>query len=100
MMIESFKKLGQRLSLGHHSQGLLVVAAVFFILIKSWWSLPGLVLYGIMHFQYGGSGTFQRTPRCDDQKATLVDVVYVLIGLVGLALMLAGITKRLLQAYL
>lgn len=96
-MINRIKRLGQRLSLDHHNQGLLIAAAVFFFIIRAWWSLPGLILYGIMHFQYGGSGTFQHPPRSDDREATLADVAYVLIGLVGVALMVAGIARRITQ---
>ena len=100
MMNRNFKRLGQRLSLAHHDQGLLIAAAVVFILIRAWWSIPGLVLYGVMHFQYGGAGTFQHPPRADARQATLADVAYVIIGLVGLAMMLGGITIRLVQIFL
>jgi hypothetical protein len=99
MIAKHFKNLGQRLSLDHHSQGMLVAAAIFFIIIRAWWSLPGLVLYGIMHFQYGGTGTFQNPPRNDDRPATMADVAYVVMGLLGLAIMLAGIGIRIAKIF-
>ncbi len=98
-MFRYLKRLGLMLSLGHHSQGLLLVLAVFFLLIKAWWSLPGLVLYGIMHFQYGGSGTFQRPPRDDQRSATIADLFYVTVGIGGLALMVTGLGKRIVETF-
>ena len=86
------------MSLDHHSQGMLLVLAVFFVVIRAWWSLPGLVLYGIMHFQYGGFGSFQKPPRNDNHPATVVDLFYVAIGIVGLVLMVIGLGMTIIEA--
>ncbi len=76
---------------------MLLAAALFFVILQAWWSLPGLVLYGIMHFQYGGSGTFQRPPRGEGKEATVADAAFVVLGILGLVLMIAGIAKRMAE---
>ncbi|MBF0327755.1 MAG: hypothetical protein HQL10_01190 [Nitrospirae bacterium] len=87
------------MSLDHHSQGVLIVATLFFLVIRAWWSLLGLILYGIMHFQYGGTGTFQHPYRNDSQEATIADAVYLVIGFFGLVIMLWGIARRIAEVF-
>ncbi len=80
--------IGKKLSLDHHSQGLLFMLGLILLAAQAWWALLGLFLYGIMHFQYCGGGTFQRAVRDEDQQDSLVDLLYIFIGIGGLLLML------------
>ncbi|MBD3308369.1 hypothetical protein GF339_18180 [candidate division KSB3 bacterium] len=97
--MNALKRLGILLSLDHHNQVVLLVLAQVFVISRAWWSLPGLVLYALMHFQYGGAGTFQNPPRADERPATLVDVFFVMLGMGGLGLMIVGVAMRLLDVF-
>ena len=98
-MLARLKRLGMRLSLDHHSQGLLLGLGVLFVVVWAWWSLLGLVVYAVMHFQYGGAGTFQHPPRENDNPATVADLLYVLIGVGGLILIVLGMAKRIIEVF-
>ena len=90
-----FRQIGIRLSLDHHSQGLLFIVTIFLIIFRVWWSLPGMVLYGVMHFQYEGIGTFQKPARIRNQTPDIADVVYVAAGIFGIVIMFIGIVIRI-----
>ncbi|MGD9972908.1 MAG: hypothetical protein AB7S77_07610 [Desulfatirhabdiaceae bacterium] len=91
----NIKRLGERLSLDHHNQSIIFVLGIIFAVLKVWWSIPGLLLYSVMHFQYGGAGTFQNPPRGDLAHQTVVDFIYVGIGLIGIVTIVCGIVIRL-----
>lgn len=89
------KKLGQWLSLKHHSQGLILIMFLFFFMIKAWWSMLGLVFYGNMHLQYGGAGTFQHPQGDNQDPGTIRDLCYVTIGISGLMLIIIELGTKL-----
>ncbi|MBF0203170.1 MAG: hypothetical protein HQK67_02410 [Desulfamplus sp.] len=96
-MLKYAKNLCLKISIDHHSQGLLLVLAVLFIISKAWWSLAGIFFYGIMHFQYGGSGTFQVPARANQQLATIGDLLYCLAGIGGMILIIGGLIVRVIE---
>lgn len=69
-----------------------------FLVFRLWWSFPGLLLYALMHFQYGGAGTFQRPPRDGAGPAGIADLGWLLLGVAGLLLMLFGVVVRIARA--
>lgn len=99
-MARRMKRLGTNLSIDHHGQGILLIALGLFFAVRAWWSLLGLLLYCVMHFSYGGAGTFQRPPRANDNPDGIVDVVIVSLGLCGIGLMVFGLVWRAWQAWL
>jgi hypothetical protein len=54
----------------------------------------GALLYAIMHFMYGGSGTFQRPPRLGKAE-TALDILLVGARILGIGLMLVGLIQGL-----
>lgn len=97
-MPKFIKRIGVTLSLDHHSQGLLLALAAILLVLRAWWSLPGLILYAIMHFQYGGASAFQHPPRDSPRPATIADLFYVTAGIAGLGLMATGVAKSVVAA--
>ena len=96
----NIKRLGERLSLEHHNQGIMFVLGIIFVVLKIWWSIPGLLLYAIMHFQYGGAGTFQSPPRSNHSHQTALDFIFVGLGLIGLVTIVSGIVIRIHDVFM
>lgn len=82
---EAAVRLAERVFPDHHSQGALLtvmvlVAVVFF---KSVTMVLCTALFFIVHFYYGGAGTFQRPIRKESRPGAL-DVLLVTLGLAAL----------------
>lgn len=77
-------RAGESLSIDHHDQGPALMGLLSLALMyRSPLMLAALVMYLIMHFSYGGSGTFQRPPRLGKAPG-LIDIFLVLLGITGL----------------
>jgi hypothetical protein len=94
-----WQRLGTALSLDHHGQlfGLIILYAVSASL-QSGWMLIGALQYTLMHFMYGGSGTFQRPARLGKAEGA-IDMILVLNGIAGILLFLFGLLDGLLRLF-
>ncbi len=83
-MVRKMVRLAEFLSMDHHDQGPAIMTLISIVIVfRSPAMLLAMIAYLVMHFSYGGGGTFQKPARLGKTPG-IVDVFLVCVGVTGL----------------